>query len=633
MLLSTFNAGTFRGTLSSFAGYKSRQRTAENRIRTTETAMPEPIKVIIWDLDDTFWRGTLSEGAVEAVEENLALVRDTAARGLVHTVVSKNDLAPVEAKLTELGIRDLFVFLRVSWQPKGAIIKQLLEDMQLRAPNALFLDDNPVNRAEALYYNPTLQVADPVDLPQLAPQLRAAGKPDPTFSRLEQYKLLERQQQARATYHDNLAFLRDAQVQIEFREGAAVLPDMDRVEELINRSNQLNFTKQRVTKDELHASFQNPVVRWGTVRVRDQFGDYGLVGVYAVEQDGNRLLQFVFSCRILHLGIEQFTYAHLGFPTLEVQGEVATELTQTDRPDWITIVTPTPEETTPAATANAAQRRRVLLKGGCDLGQLTPFLQAFQLEVMEEFNYVNENQVPVHVEHLALLRLGRELPKQEQQRIARLPFLGAEAFDTKLWDGGYDALVYSPLMDYTQEVYREKSTGLAVPFGGYYDLTSQDPATQAAKFARRKFRGMDEAFLRQFQQEFVCVGQETSADFRQNLRWLRAQIPSSVPIFFLNGAEIEVPGSAETGAKERHQQMNQVLAEFVAETDNCYLIDVRDFVQAPADVTNNLRHYQRAHYRTLAQRLATALSEWQGRKLARSSWRDWKAQLLSRLPW
>ncbi|QNE38929.1 hypothetical protein F1C16_04830 [Hymenobacter sp. NBH84] len=612
--------------------------------------MPEPIKLIIWDLDDTFWRGTLSEGAVEAVEENLALVRDTAARGLVHTVVSKNDLAPVEAKLTELGIRDLFVFLRVSWQPKGAIIKQLLEDMQLRAPNALFLDDNPVNRAEALYYNPTLQVADPVDLPHLAPQLRAAGKPDPTFSRLEQYKLLERQQQARATYHDNLAFLRDAQVQIEFREGVAVLPDLDRIEELINRSNQLNFTKQRVTKDELRASFQSPTTRWGTVRVRDQFGDYGLVGVYAVEQidnagrdalqapavasanEGNRLIQFVFSCRILHLGIEQFTYAHLGFPRLEVQGEVATELTQTDRPDWITIVTPMSEQPTPAAP-DSAKRLRVLLKGGCDLGQLTPFLQAFQLEVVEEFNYVNENQVPVHVEHLELLRQGSKLSASERQRLARLPFLGAEAFDTKLWQGDYDVLVYSPLMDYTQELYREKSTGIAVPFGGYYNLTTQDPAAQAAKHARRKFRGMDEAFLRRFQQEFTCVGQETPADFKQNLRWLRDQLPPTLPIFFLNGAEIEVPGSSETGAKARHQQMNQALAEFVVEADNCYLIDVRDFVREPTDVTNNLRHYQRAHYRTLAQRLATALSEWQGRKLARSGWRDLKARLLSRLPW
>ncbi|TGD80831.1 hypothetical protein [Hymenobacter wooponensis] len=602
---------------------------------TSHSAPNAPIKVIIWDLDDTFWRGTLSEGAVEALEDNLQLVRDTAARGIVHTIVSKNDFAPAEAKLVELGIRDLFVFPQISWQPKGPIIKQLLEQMQLRASNALFLDDNPINRAEAQYYNPQLQVADPADLAELAPLLRASGKPDPEFSRLEQYKLLERQQEARAAYNDNLAFLRDAQVRIEFREGAAVVPDLGRIEELINRSNQLNFTKRRVTKEELAASFEDRTRRWGTVRARDRFGDYGLVGIYCLHLPENRLEQLVFSCRILHLGVEQFTYAQLGFPVLEVQGDVATTLNPTDRPDWITVETApeaTDRQTAPAIT-NSGTTLRVLLKGGCDLGQLTPFLQAFQLEVEEEFNYNNENQIPVHVEHTALLRAGQEWPRAEQQRLAAsLPFLGQEAFDTKLWDAHYDVLVYSPLMDYTQELYREKATGLEVPFGAYQDLTSVDPVAQAAKYAQRRFRGMDEAFLRRFQQKFEFQGQISPADFQENLRWLRAQVPAQVPIYFLNGTEIEVPGSGETGAAARHALMNQALEEFVTEAENCYIVNVRSFIKTPADVTNNLRHYHRQHYRTLAQRLAEAIGQWHGHQLERSGWVDLKARAASLVP-
>ncbi|WP_048825773.1 hypothetical protein [Hymenobacter sp. DG25B] len=599
-----------------------------NQQLTTDT----PIKVVIWDLDDTFWRGTLSEGAIEALEENLELVRATAARGIVHTIVSKNDFAAAEAKLVELGIRDLFVFPQISWQPKGPIIKELLAQMQLRAPNALFLDDNPINRAEALFYNPKLQVADPADLPTLGPLLRASGKPDPGLSRLEQYKLLERQQQARSTYQDNLAFLRDSQVQIEFREGAAVLPDLDRIEELINRSNQLNFTKQRVQKAELQASFQDATRRWGTVRVQDRFGDYGLVGVYCLNLAENQLEQLVFSCRILHLGVEQFTYAHLGFPALEVQGEVATELNQTNQPDWITISAAglqTPE----VAPVAGAPKLRVLLKGGCDLGQLTPFLQAFDLVVTEEFNYVNEHQIPVHVEHTALLRGGREWPEPEKKRLATsLPFLGEEAFQTRLWNPSYDVLVYSPLMDYTQEVYREKATGHQIPFSSYNNLITVDATAQAVRFAKRRFRGLDEAFMRRFQQEFAYEGQIRPADFIENLRWLRAQVPASVPLFFLNGAEIEVPGSGETGAKDRHIRMNQALLDFVSEAENCFIVDVRDFVRTPADVTNNLRHYQRQHYRTLAQRLATAIGQWQGRQLQRSVWVDLKARAAGLLP-
>ncbi|SNR33124.1 hypothetical protein [Hymenobacter mucosus] len=596
-----------------------------------ELAADSPIKVIIWDLDDTFWRGTLSEGAVEALEENLQLVRDTAARGIVHTIVSKNDFAPAEAKLVELGIRDLFVFPQISWQPKGPIIKQLLEQMQLRAPNALFLDDNPANRAEAHYYNPTLQVADPADLPQLAPQLRASGKPDPGFSRLEQYKLLERQQQARTQYDDNLAFLRDAQVHIEFREAEAVFPDLARIEELINRSNQLNFTKQRVTREALQRSLEDPTRRWGTVRVQDRFGDYGLVGVYCVQTAENRLEQFVFSCRILHLGIEQFTYAHLGFPSLAVQGEVATELNATEKPDWIAIAARGSQS--PATISPIASHLRVLLKGGCDLGQLTPFLQAFDLTVEEEFNYNNEHQIPVHLEHTVLLRAGREWPVAEQRRLAAaLPFLGQEAFDTKLWNGQYDVLVYSPLMDYTQEIYCEKATGREVPFGGYQNLLALDPAAQAAKYAQRRFQGMDEAFLLRFQREFELVGQLPPARFLENLEWLRAQVPAQVPIFFLNGTEIEVPSSGEVGAVQRHALLNQALLDFVASAANCYVVDVREFIRTPTDVTNNLRHYQRQHYRTLAQRLATAIGEWRGSHLNHSAWTDLKARATSLVP-
>ncbi|AMJ65851.1 hypothetical protein [Hymenobacter sp. PAMC 26628] len=594
--------------------------------------MAEPVKLLIWDLDDTFWRGTLSEGPVAPIAENLALVRATAARGLVHTVVSKNDPAAAEAELEALGIRDLFVFLRIGWQPKGPVIKELLEAMQLRAPNALFLDDNPVNLREAAFYNPGLQTADPADLPALAGALRASGKPDPGFSRLKQYQLLERQQQARAQYEgDNLAFLRAAGVQIEFREGPEVVPDLARIEELINRSNQLNFTKQRVTTEELAASFADPARRWGTVRVRDQFGDYGLVGVFCLNVGENRLEQLVFSCRILHLGVEQFTYAWLDFPALEVQGEVATELNNTDRPDWLTVAAGAPAA--PPASAAGAPKLRVLLKGGCDLGQLTPFLQAFDLKVTEEFNFLNENQITAHLEHTVLLRQTQELPAAEQQRLARrLPFLGADAYDTALWRGDYDVLVFSPLMDYTQDLYRERATGIAVPFGGYRDLTAEPPGALAARYAQRKFRGMDEAFLRQFAQDFHFEGPISPAEFRENLAWLRQQVPAPVPIFFLNGTEIDVPNSGEPGAPQRHVALNAVLDDFVRTAPNCFVVDARPFINQRADVTNNLRHYQPRHYRTLAQHLAAAIGEWRGRQLTHSAWADWRARLWNRVP-
>jgi hypothetical protein len=100
----------------------------------------------------------------------------------------------------------------------------------------------------------------------------------------------------------------------------------------------------------------------------------------------------------------------------------------------------------------------------------------------------------------------------------------------------------------------------------------------------------------------------------------------------LNGTEIDVPSSGETGAAARHAIMNQALEEFAAEAGNCYVVDVRSFIQTPADVTNNLRHYHRQHYRTLAQRLAEAIGQWHGRQLERSNWVDLKARAASLVP-
>ena len=36
----------------------------------------EKIKLIIWDLDDTFWKGTLSEGGVIIPDEHINLIKN-----------------------------------------------------------------------------------------------------------------------------------------------------------------------------------------------------------------------------------------------------------------------------------------------------------------------------------------------------------------------------------------------------------------------------------------------------------------------------------------------------------------------------------------------------------------------------
>ena len=96
------------------------------------------IKLVIWDLDDTFWKGTLSEGGIEPVPRNIELVKLLTGNGVVNSICSKNDEAPVDDKLRELDVADLFVFKSVDWTPKGPRISALIKDMGLRPVNARF---------------------------------------------------------------------------------------------------------------------------------------------------------------------------------------------------------------------------------------------------------------------------------------------------------------------------------------------------------------------------------------------------------------------------------------------------------------------------------------------------------------
>ena len=77
----------------------------------------EKIKLVIWDLDETFWKGTLSEGEVEIVKKHVEIVKELARRGIISSISSKNDFEPAKAELEKVGVWDYFIFPLINWNP------------------------------------------------------------------------------------------------------------------------------------------------------------------------------------------------------------------------------------------------------------------------------------------------------------------------------------------------------------------------------------------------------------------------------------------------------------------------------------------------------------------------------------
>ena len=87
--------------------------------------------------------------------------------------------------------------------------------------------------------------------------------------------------------------------------------NLQRIVQLINKTNQFNLMTERLTEPEVLARMNDP--RWLTLyaRLTDRFGDNGLIAVLMARLEKNQagtdaiIETFLMSCRVLGRGVEQ----------------------------------------------------------------------------------------------------------------------------------------------------------------------------------------------------------------------------------------------------------------------------------------------------------------------------------------
>ncbi|GBR29293.1 hypothetical protein AA0473_1983 [Acetobacter orleanensis NRIC 0473] len=169
----------------------------------------EGVRLVVWDLDDTFWEGTLSEGEIKPRLDTLHMVRELNNRGIVSAICSKNTYKDTREFLERMGVWNDFVFARISWNPKGPQVKDIVEKIQLRPESVLFIDDNLMNINEVKVAVPGIRVAEPDIIKNWQSNPIFAGKPDLKHKRLKSYRILEAKQNDKEEVGgDNEQFLR-----------------------------------------------------------------------------------------------------------------------------------------------------------------------------------------------------------------------------------------------------------------------------------------------------------------------------------------------------------------------------------------------------------------------------------------
>lgn len=574
----------------------------------------DTIKLVIWDLDDTFWKGTLSEEGITPIKDHIQLIKDLSKRGIVNSIASKNDFVLAKQKLQELKVWDYFIFPQINWHPKGNNIQQIIKSTQLRAENVLFIDDNHLNLAEVQFYNRNIWTKEPHFINKIQSHKAFKGKDDKALSRLNQYKILEEKEKEKQYYSDNTEFLETSKIQYSIIDDLD--PIQDRILELINRTNQINYTKKRISINELNTLLTDSAYECKAIRVKDRFGEYGVVGFYALHKKNNKLEHFLFSCRSMNIGIEQYIYSILKFPDFDKVGDVTVELNKTDHPHWIKEVKDWSHKTIEKADSNST---KIFLKGACDLKQMAHYLSYKNVDVLTEFNDVNSNNHPVAKSSTEILVQSENISDHEKQNLVNnLPFLDENAFCSEVFSNQYDILVYSLLVDYTMDLFESKTTGLKIPYESYSDFPKETEKEFVERCSYHNFKSMDKNFYQYFISEYKFVGQISEEQLTLNLNSIRKKV--SKPIIFINGAEVESPISNKSEyniAKKRHTRMNKVLETFCKNHPNTYILDVRKFVNEN-DINHSIRHYKRTVYENMADELAAIVGEIKNQKLEKN---------------
>ncbi|MCA9063488.1 MAG: HAD-IIIC family phosphatase [Planctomycetaceae bacterium] len=286
-------------------------------VQRTETEQPEisasrpakHVKCVAWDLDNTLWHGVIGDvvdGQVVPNQQMLSLIPRLDERGILQTIVSKNNYETAWAGIERLGLRDYFLYPAIHWGPKSESLRQIAAELNINLDTFAVVDDSEFERTEIGTALPQVRVFDPADGDGFLqnPEFQVPISQESRSRRLKYLAESQRrsiQQTWRGDYDD---FLRSCGMKLYVRTPRP--QDVPRCVELLQRSNQFNLSGRRYDEVSFENLLDSADHDCFCLEVHDSFGGYGIVGFasFRTNTADPQLDDFVLSCRAAQKRIE-----------------------------------------------------------------------------------------------------------------------------------------------------------------------------------------------------------------------------------------------------------------------------------------------------------------------------------------
>jgi FkbH-like protein len=283
-------------------------------------------KCLVLDLDNTLWGGIIGDDGPEQIKIGTETAEAEAftafqeyclqlrSRGVLLAVCSKNSEEIARQGFEHpdsVLLLDHFSCFKANWEPKHENIKAIASELNIGLDSIVFVDDNPAEREIISAQLPAVAVPDVgSDVSGFISVLEDGRYFEPVRLSREDLKRAEQYQEnaQRAAFQGRFQNYGEYLESLEMSaEVAAFKPVyLDRITQLIGKTNQFNLTTRRYTRAQVEAIAADPSCISLYGKLTDKFGDNGLISVIIGRRE-NDILHidlWIMSCRVLKRGME-----------------------------------------------------------------------------------------------------------------------------------------------------------------------------------------------------------------------------------------------------------------------------------------------------------------------------------------
>lgn len=286
-------------------------------------------KCLVVDCDNTLWGGIIGEEGIDRIQlgssypgsayvEFQRAILNLYRRGIILAVCSKNNMQDVLDVLEDhpdmVLRKEHFMSMKINWDNKVQNLKEIAAELNIGLDSIVFMDDNPVEIDMISRLIPEVSTillsGEPSDFRDI---INLSGYFDVlTFStedhfRNEMYRAdINRKKAASMNMFESIEdYYRYLEMEVTIRQADTF--SVPRISQLTQRTNQFNLTARRYSEREIREFMDSPDAVVHYLRLKDRFGDSGIVGVVILKYIGEECLidTFLLSCRVIGRGLEK----------------------------------------------------------------------------------------------------------------------------------------------------------------------------------------------------------------------------------------------------------------------------------------------------------------------------------------